>query len=287
MSKIHSPKSKVRLSTPPTDGGKAVTSHESHKESVQGGESDAGPWTLDIGQGRTPHIGLRVTDLRKSFYSPTGERIEVVRGISFSATPGETIAITGASGAGKSTLLHLLGGLEAPDHGSIVAENVSIDRENSFVLARFRNRQVGFIFQFHHLLADLTSEENVSLPLLIARTGRREATRLSRQMLTEVGLQGRVGHLVGHLSGGEQQRVAVCRALITRPGLVLADEPTGNLDMANGDEIAHSLISYAHDQRAVVIIATHNRAVARMCDRVMVLRDGRLTDLADPAVNRM
>lgn len=222
---------------------------------------------------------LVVSDLRKSFSSPTGERIEVLRGLSFSAAAGEVVAIMGSSGAGKSTLLHLLGGLEAADHGSIVAGQFAIDRATLSALARFRNKQVGFVFQFHNLLPDLTAAENVSLPLRIARTSRREAMRHSMQMLEEVGLDSRVSDsVVGHLSGGEQQRVAVCRALVTRPALVLADEPTGNLDTGIGNEIASSLVSYARDNRALVIIATHNHALAELCDRTLVLRAGRLSD---------
>lgn len=223
---------------------------------------------------------LIVSDLRKSFSSPAGERIEVLRGVSFSAVPGEAVAIVGASGAGKSTLLHLLAGLEVADHGSILAGQFAIERATSSALARFRNRQVGFVFQFHNLLTDLTAAENVSLPLLITRTNRQQARRHATHMLTDFGLGGRVSDsLVGQLSGGEQQRVAVCRALITRPALVLADEPTGNLDTAIGDEIARSLVSYARDNRALVVLATHNRALAALCDRTLVLRDGRLCNL--------
>jgi lipoprotein-releasing system ATP-binding protein len=222
---------------------------------------------------------LVVTDLRKSFLSPNGERVEVLRGVSFSAAPGEAVAIMGLSGAGKSTLLHLMGGLEAPDHGSIVAGQFSIDRATPSALAHFRNKQVGFVFQFHNLLPDLTAAENVSLPLRITRTSRREATRQALRMLEEVGLDSRVSaSVVGHLSGGEQQRVAVCRSLVTRPALVLADEPTGNLDTEIGNEIARSLVSYARDNRALVIIATHNHTLAELCDRRLVLRDGRLCE---------
>jgi lipoprotein-releasing system ATP-binding protein len=223
---------------------------------------------------------LVVNDLRKSFSSPTGERIEVLRAVSFSAAAGEVVAIMGASGAGKSTLLHLLGGLEAADHGSIVAGQFVIDRATPSALSRFRNKQVGFVFQFHNLLPDLTAAENVALPLMITRMSRREAMRHALQMLEEVGLDSRVSaSVVGHLSGGEQQRVAVCRALVTRPALVLADEPTGNLDTGIGNEIVRSLVSYARDNRTLVIIATHNRALAELCDRTLVLRDGRLYDL--------
>jgi lipoprotein-releasing system ATP-binding protein len=221
--------------------------------------------------------GLIVTDLRKSFSSPSGERIEILRGVSLTAAPGETLAIMGSSGAGKSTLLHLLGGLEAPDHGSIVAGQFSIDGAAPAALAHFRNANVGFVFQFHHLLPDLTAAENVGLPLMIKRTSRQESLRRAIQALEEVGLGKRVSHPAGHLSGGEQQRVALSRALISRPSLVLADEPTGNLDAAIGDEIAQSLVLYGRPNNAVVIIATHNRGLAELCDRIMILRDGKLT----------
>ena len=239
---------------------------------IRGGAEDAGHRTLDIGP------GLTVTDLRKSFSSPTGDRIEVLRGASFSAGLGETVAIMGSSGAGKSTLLHVLGGLEAADHGSILAGKFSIDSAGPSELSHFRNNRVGFVFQFHHLLPDLTAAENVCLPLMINRTNRREGLRRATRALEDVGLGDRISHPAGHLSGGEQQRVAVCRALITQPVLVLADEPTGNLDTVIGNKIAHSLVSYARDNPSLVIIATHNRALADLCNRVLVLRDGRLNN---------
>lgn len=232
------------------------------------GSPNFGPSTSDL--------GLTVTDLRKSFLSPDAERIDVLRGVTLSVNPGECVAVMGSSGAGKSTLLHLLGGLEAPDHGNISAGQFAIERADRQALARFRNHQVGFVFQFHHLLPDLTAAENVSLPLLIRRTNRREAMREATRALEKIGLSERTGHLVGNLSGGEQQRVAVCRALITRPSIVLADEPTGNLDTAIGDEVAHLLVAYAREVKAVVILATHNQAVASLCDRILTLREGRL-----------
>lgn len=254
MSKVQSPKSQTEAT---------------EDASTQGAIADVGPWTLDF--------RLSVTDLRKSFLSPTGEKIEVLRGASFSASAGEALAIMGSSGAGKSTLLHLLGGLEATDHGTIAAGQFAIDRASPAALARFRNKHLGFIFQFHHLLPDLTAAENVSLPLRITRINRREARRRALQMLEEVGLDRRIADsLVGHLSGGEQQRVAVCRALTTRPALVLADEPTGNLDEITSQEIARSIVSYARNNQALVIIATHNRALAEICDRTLVLSNGRL-----------
>jgi len=219
---------------------------------------------------------LVVTDLRKSFLNPAGERIGVLRGLSFSVNAGASVAIVGSSGAGKSTLLNLLGGLEAPDHGSILAGDVAIDSASQSALARFRNQQVGFVFQFHHLLPDLTAVENVSLPLLIRRMRPREASRRAMETLEDVGLERQATHLAGNLSGGEQQRVALCRALVHRPFIVLADEPTGNLDATIAGEIARSLVAYAKKLPGIVILATHNHDVATLCDRVLTLRDGRL-----------
>ena len=203
---------------------------------------------------------LEVVDLRKSFAAPNGERIEVLRGVTFNVNPGECVAITGASGSGKSTLLHLVGGLEEPDHGT---------------LTPFRRESIGFVFQFHYLLPDLTALENVALPLLIKR---RHTTAFQRatELLAEAGLRDRLDHPIAHLSGGEQQRVAVARALITEPQLVLADEPTGNLDAAIGDEISRTLVSYARTHTAIVIIATHSPSLAQLCDRLMVLEGGRI-----------
>jgi lipoprotein-releasing system ATP-binding protein len=207
---------------------------------------------------------IDVVDLRKSFTAPSGERLEVLRGVTFRANAGESIAITGASGSGKSTLLHLLGGLEEADHGTITLNG-----------SGGRRQDIGFIFQFHYLLPDLSAVENVALPLLIARRTRREAFRRAVELLVQSGLETRADHPVSHLSGGEQQRVAVARALVTGPKLLLADEPTGNLDAAISEKIAHTLISYARDQRAVVIIATHSPVLASMCDRLLLLEDGR------------
>lgn len=247
-----------------------VTSPQS-REDARAIKPDCGLWTGDS--------RVSVTDLRKSFVSPAGEQIEVLRGVSFEARGGEAIAVVGSSGAGKSTLLHLLGGLESPDHGTINAGQFAIERAKSNALAQFRNQHVGFIFQFHHLLPDLTAVENVSLPLRIRRVDAREAMRRSGAMLETVGLDARsIESVVGRLSGGEQQRVAVCRALITQPRLVLADEPTGNLDATLGTEIANSLISFAKDNQAVVVVATHNPGFAEICDRTLVLSKGRIAE---------
>jgi lipoprotein-releasing system ATP-binding protein len=204
---------------------------------------------------------LEVVDLRKSFAAPNGERIEVLRGISFEIKAGECVAITGASGSGKSTLLHLLGGLEAPDHGSLTA---------------FRRERIGFVFQFHYLLPDLSARENVTLPLLIRRNKNGSASQRATDLLAQTGLADRLDHPVSHLSGGEQQRVAVARALITEPQLVLADEPTGNLDLSVGEEIGHTLVNYSKSHSAIVIIATHSPTLAQLCDSSLVLEGGRL-----------
>lgn len=220
---------------------------------------------------------LRVSDLWKAFRSRTGERIEVLRGVSFSVSAGEAIAITGASGAGKSTLLHVLGGLEAPDQGAI--QTGPSRGKESLTPQTARNGsecQVGFVFQFHHLLPDLNALENVALPLMIARFGRLESVRRAGRCLEEMGLGSRLNERIGDLSGGEQQRVAVARALVGGPGLVLADEPTGNLDSAIGAEIGELLIEYCHRQQAIVVIATHNERLAQLCDRVLWLQEGQL-----------
>ena len=205
---------------------------------------------------------ISVVDLRKSFDAPNGERIDVLRGVTFSANAGESIAITGASGSGKSTLLHLLGGLETPDHGNIALDG---------------HHQIGFVFQFHYLLPDLSAVENVALPLLIARWKRKTAFERAMALLEETGLSERAEHPIAHLSGGEQQRVAVARALVTEPKLLLADEPTGNLDEKISEQIGRSLVDYARKHSAITIIATHSGSLARMCDRTLVLEAGRIS----------
>jgi len=206
---------------------------------------------------------MSVVDLRKSFVAPNGERIEVLRGVTFAAKAGESIAITGASGSGKSTLLHLLGGLETPDHGSISFDG--------------HRKEIGFVFQFHYLLPDLSAVENVALPLLIARWKKRLAFERALELLRETGLSDRAEHPIAHLSGGEQQRVAVVRALITEPKLLLCDEPTGNLDEAISEQIGRTLVDYAHQYSAITIIATHSATLAGMCNRILVLENGRIS----------
>ena len=222
---------------------------------------------------------LKVVHLRKSFSSLRGERIEVLRDVSFSAEPREIIAIVGASGAGKSTLLHLLGGLEAPDAGSVQLDDIRLEDATRSVMAGLRNRHIGFIFQFHHLLPDFSAVENVAMPLIIAGTRRSEAVIKAGQALSQLGLGTRIDQSVSYLSGGEQQRVAVARALINEPLLVLADEPTGNLDAAIESEIAEQLMAYARSGGRVLILATHNDRLAAGCDRVLLLKEGVLEPL--------
>ena len=220
--------------------------------------------------------GLHVVDLRKAFVSPVGDRIEVLRGLSLDVRAGESVAIIGASGSGKSTLLHLLGGLDQADHGSITLELQEIGELSSTAATHFRQTHISFVFQFHYLLSDLTAAENVAMPLLIRRHNREESQKRANTLLAELGLADRADHPVTHLSGGEQQRVAVARALIKEPCLILADEPTGNLDASISEEIAKTLTNYTSTHSKMAVIATHNRDLARMCDRVLKLEDGRL-----------
>lgn len=220
---------------------------------------------------------LRVSDLRKSFRDPSGGALEVLRGVSFSVGAGEMVAVVGASGSGKSTLLHVLGGLEAADGGSAHLGEMELTAMEPRVQSHVRSAEVGFVFQSHHLLPDLTAAENVALPLRLARRQSVEASRAAREMLARVGLSERVGHGVGELSGGEQQRVAIARALVTEPRLVLADEPTGNLDARTGAEIGALLFSLCRERRVAVVVATHNELLASACDRRLLLEDGRLS----------
>ncbi|HEU4435187.1 MAG TPA: ABC transporter ATP-binding protein [Pyrinomonadaceae bacterium] len=226
-------------------------------------------------------FGLDVVDVRKSFTAPNGDRIEVLRSVSFSAKHGQVIAITGPSGSGKSTLLHLLGGLENADHGAISFDGNDITNLNPRKLAALRRQQIGFVFQFHNLLPDLTAIENVALPLLIAREKRDYAYSRAANLLEDAHLTGREDHPISHLSGGEQQRVALARALVTHPRLLLADEPTGNVDAAIAEELGKALITYVRNNGAVAVMATHSASLASLCDGIFVLQDGRVSPVAD------
>ncbi len=224
-------------------------------------------------------LELRVVDVRKSFVSPTSQQIEVLRGVSLNVTAGEAVAIIGASGSGKSTLLHLLGGVVDLDHGSIMLGDTQVEKLRGNAASCFRQHKVGFVFQFHYLMVDLSTLENVALPLLIRRRRRSEAYNEASDLLTELGLNERLDTPVSQLSGGEQQRVALARALVTCPELLLADEPTGNLDDVIGDAIGKTLINYVRRRRSIGVIATHNKNLAALCDRVLLLESGRVRDL--------
>lgn len=217
---------------------------------------------------------LIVNALKKSFVKPSGELLEVLRDISFTVKACEMVAVTGASGAGKSTLLHLLGGLEEADAGEIRLNDFNVTKAKAKPLADYRSSDVGFVFQFHHLLPDLNAAENIMMPLLIKRINKKAACRKASEMLEKINLSERSTHAVSQLSGGEQQRVAVARALITEPLLILADEPTGNLDSQTGAQIGRLLKDYAETKNAIVIIATHNEHIAEMCSRTLHLQDG-------------
>lgn len=219
---------------------------------------------------------LSVRDLCKTFQTPAGARLEVLRGVSFTAEAGEMLAITGASGAGKSTLLHLLGALDAAESGSIKVGEVEVVQMRGVELARFRSRMVGFVFQSHHLLPDLTAIENVAMPLLIERVSRRKSLARAEEMLESLEMREQASQSVGQLSGGEQQRVAIARALVREPPVVLADEPTGNLDASLSDEVGAIFHSYCRTHQAIIIIATHNERLALACDRALLLQNGGL-----------
>ena len=222
-------------------------------------------------------ILLRVNALTK-VYAGRAEEIVVFRNLHLEAHRGEMIAIVGESGAGKSTLLHLLGGLDQPTSGSVKIGEFDIAKNAELDLARFRNRQVGFVFQFHHLLPEFSATENVMMPLLINGTNRREAFARARDLLQRTGLSARADHRPGELSGGERQRVALARALACRPVLLLADEPTGNLDERTGSEV-HALIRELQQaEQMAALIVTHNERLAATCDRVLRLENGTLTE---------
>ncbi|HLK86611.1 MAG TPA: ABC transporter ATP-binding protein [Candidatus Binataceae bacterium] len=218
---------------------------------------------------------LRAEALDKSFFDADRE-IRVLRGLTMEVRAGEEIAIVGQSGTGKSTLLHILGSLEAPSAGKVFFEGQDLFLLNQRALADFRNLKLGFVFQFHYLLADFSALENVMMPALIARLPEREAERRAGEMLELVGLADKLGRRPAELSGGEQQRVAVARAVVLHPRLVLADEPTGNLDPQTADEV-HQLFHQLNRRLGItLVIATHNEALMRSMGRALRLREGRL-----------
>lgn len=209
-------------------------------------------------------------------YSTTGGTLEVLKGIDLEIYPGEIIAMVGASGVGKSTLLNILGALDRPTSGDVEIDGAFIAQLNDQALAQFRNRTIGFVFQFHHLLPEFSALENVMLPALIARRNGSGVVERAKQLLADVGLAPRVAHRPGELSGGEQQRVAVARALMNEPRLVLADEPSGNLDLRASESLHQLLWNLSRRDGRTFIIVTHNLELAKKADRVIELFDGRI-----------
>ena len=220
---------------------------------------------------------LAAEGVEKSYLAGT-TRLPVLKGLDLSIEPGEMVAVVGASGVGKSTLLHVLGGLDPADAGTIRIGETPITGLPDAELVAFRNRHVGFVFQFHHLLPEFTAQENAEMPMRIARMAGRERTERASALLTRVGLGERLTHRPGMLSGGEQQRVAIARALVMNPSVLLADEPTGDLDEHTAESL-HELLREMHRERGLTsLIATHNPRLAAACDRVLRLEDGRLRD---------
>ncbi|MCD6500311.1 MAG: ABC transporter ATP-binding protein [Deltaproteobacteria bacterium] len=218
---------------------------------------------------------VQVKDLHKE-YAHGGRAIHVLRGIDMDVDEGEMLSIEGASGVGKSTLLHVLGALDRATSGSISFDGRELTRMSQSELAHFRGRHIGFVFQAHHLLPEFTALENVMLPALIQRVSMAEARRRAEELLTLVGLEERMTHRPGQLSGGEQQRVALCRALVMKPRLLLADEPTGNLDSKTGDGIHDLFFDMNASTGITILIATHNRELASRMPRQLHMVDGRI-----------
>lgn len=215
--------------------------------------------------------------LKKSF-SNGGVRIDVLKCVDFDLKPGETVAIVGASGIGKSTLLHILGTLDRPDGGSLLFKGDEIFLYDDARLARFRNESIGFVFQFHHLLPEFSAVENAMMPALIQGMGKRDATEAAEAILVRVGLKDRLSYRVGKLSGGEQQRVALARALVLNPAVLLADEPTGNLDKGNSEQVHELLLELNQELTMTLVVVTHNMELASHMTRRVTIADGRLKE---------
>ncbi len=227
---------------------------------------------------------LETTGLRKVYQEGGDSHIEVLNGVDLSVKPGEVVAIVGASGAGKSTLLHLLGALDEPTAGAIYLDGVQYATLTESERDTLRNERIGFVFQFHHLLREFSALENVMMPVLIAKWPEERARSRAEELLADVGLAGRMTHRPAALSGGERQRCAVARALVHDPRVVLADEPSGNLDNFNSQRLNDLLFRLARDLETAMVLVTHNRDLAEKTDRVLILRDGRLQLLGSAEV---
>ncbi len=219
---------------------------------------------------------IQAKGIEKSFGA-----LKVLKGIDFSAEKGEVVSIMGASGAGKSTLLQIIGTLSTPDTGSLVIDGIDVLALNSRLLAEFRNRKIGFVFQFHHLLPEFTALENVMIPAFIAGRSKRDAEEAAKVLLTDLGLAERFSHKPSELSGGEQQRVAIARALINNPAVLFADEPSGNLDSRTKEELHNLFFSLRDKYGQTIVIVTHDPDLAKMCDRSLFMRDGVFLEIAE------
>ena len=224
------------------------------------------------------HAALSARDVVKEFRGGDGALLRILDGVSLDVRRGEMVAIVGASGAGKSTLLHVLGALERPTQGEVWLGGTRVSGRDDDTLAALRNRTVGFVFQFHHLLREFSALENVMMPLRIAGHTPRVARERAAALLERVGLAPRMEHRPGALSGGEQQRAAVARALAADPAVLLADEPSGNLDHLNAERLHDLFASLARDLELGMVVVTHNRSLAQRADRSLLLEDGRLVD---------
>jgi lipoprotein-releasing system ATP-binding protein len=220
---------------------------------------------------------LRAVGIRKSYHG-NGSHLEVLCDLDFELNAAETVAVVGASGIGKSTLLHILGTLDRPEAGRLFYRGEDVFRYDDLRLARFRNASIGFVFQFHHLLPEFSALENVMMPALINGQERQAAQALARQGLVRVGLEARLDYRVNKLSGGEQQRVALARALVLKPALLLADEPTGNLDQRNSEEVHRLLLELNREVGMALVVVTHNPELASFMGRRVTIADGKLVE---------
>lgn len=221
---------------------------------------------------------VTVRNLEKFFINNL-YRVDVLKGLDLDLFKQDTLAVVGASGTGKSTLLHILGTLDRPSGGQVLFEGRNIFEQTAQELARFRNQKIGFVFQFHHLLPEFTALENTMMPLLIGREGKQEAQERAEEILVQLGLKDRLSHRIGELSGGEQQRVAIARSLIRSPQLILADEPTGNLDRKTGEQIVDLFLEQNQEKGVTFLMVTHNQDLSKRLSRTIKIVDGRAAEI--------